>query len=122
MGAVEQIASANSHLTFSVGMVDLCTHLFRKEFRDWLTSNWSIYLEFERRANALWAQGRKHYSARTIMEAIRFDTDMREKPNELDVKLNNNFIPDCARLYMLTHSGREGFFERRSGCSAVRTK
>lgn len=110
------------HRDFVTDMVSLMSHLFRKDFRGWLIDNWPIYQEFERRSNALWARGRKHYSARTIMEAIRFDTDLREKSNDMALKVNNNFIPDCSRLYVLLHPGREGFFERRSGQSAVRVR
>lgn len=104
--------------TTASGFVEARPDLFRTDFVEWLKANFPLYAEFHRRADSLWQRGRRHYSARTIFEAIRFDTDLREQAG--DFKVNNNFIPDCARLYQLYQNGRDGFFERRVGQSAVR--
>jgi len=34
--------------------------------------------------------------------------------------VNDHYVKDCARLYIMFHPEREGFFEFRSGQSAVR--
>lgn len=87
---------------------------FRDDFGAWLYDNFHIYREFERRANRLWQAGRRHYSARTIMEVVRFETDLREANAESsEWKINNNIIPDCARLYTLIFRSKESLFEFR---------
>lgn len=85
--------------------------LFRSDFAAWLDKNFHIWREFERRANAMWSTGRKHYGARTIMEVVRYDSDLKEKAGEF--KINNNFVPGLARLYACHHADRESFFEFR---------
>lgn len=84
---------------------------FRPDFGQWLVKNWRIWQAFERRANRLWASGVKHAGARMIWEALRYLSILRERGSEF--KLNGNFCPDCARLYMLIHPERAGFFETR---------
>lgn len=106
------------NLQTAVGFVKGRPHLFRSDFAEWLTANFPLYHEFHHRADALWRRGRKHYGARTIFESIRYDTDLKEQGSEW--KINNCFIPDCARLYQIYHNDRDGFFEFRSGQSAVR--
>ena len=93
---------------------------FRKDFAEWLTCNWHVYLAFELEANKIWSMGRRGYSQRTIWEYLRHETAVRETPNVLQFKLNDHYVKDCARLYIMFHPEREGFFEFRSGQSAVR--
>ena len=88
---------------------------FRADFMDWLSRNYRVWLAFEYEADRVWGRGRRHYSARTIGEYMRHESTMREKPNELGFKLNDHYWPDLARLYMLMHPDRDGFFERRAG-------
>lgn len=94
--------------------------LFRPEFPEWLDKNYSVWSAFEREANRIWDRGRKHYSARTIGEYLRHETALSEAPNDLQLKLNDHYWPDLARLYLCHYPERDGFFERRSGQSAVR--
>jgi hypothetical protein len=94
--------------------------LFRFDAIDWLNGNWAVYERFEQEANGIWDRGRTHYSHRTIWEYLRHETALREADNELDFKLNDHYTKDCARLYILLHPERDGFFEFRSGNSAVR--
>ncbi len=88
---------------------------FRADFLDWLSRNYQVWLAFEHEADRVWARGRRHYSARTIGEYLRHESALREAPNEAGWKLNDHYWPDLARLYMLVHPDREGFFERRVG-------
>lgn len=80
--------------------------LFRADFAAWLQENWSIWKAFEREANAVWRNGRRHYSARTIGEYLRHETALRE---DGEWKINGNHVPDLARLYMLLNPDRTLF-------------
>ena len=113
-------AKVYNHRTVMV-MLDCKPEAFRKDFKEWLLQNYHVWEAFEIEANKIWNVGYRHYSARTIGEVLRHQTALVEKPNKLGLKLNNNLFPDLARLYMMMHPDREGFFERRVGQSAVRT-
>lgn len=84
---------------------------FRAGFIAWLADNAHVWAAFEREANRIWRRGRRHYSARTIGEVLRHESALRESGSEW--KLNNIVFPDLARLYMLVHPARAGFFELR---------
>jgi hypothetical protein len=92
--------------------------LFRAEFAGWLEENWAVWDAFHRQADRIWNSGRRHYSARTIIEWLRHETMVAEQNGQW--KLNNSFVPDLARLYGCFQPEREGFFERRYQHSAVR--
>ena len=92
--------------------------LFRHDFAGWLEDNWTVWDAFNQQANRVWYSGREHYSARTIIEWLRHETSVSERTGAW--KLNNVFVPDLARLYVCMYPHREGFFEQRSGHSAVR--
>lgn len=92
---------------------------FRRDFMDWLSLNWHVWLAFEEEANRLWKRGCRHYSARTIGEFLRHQTAVREGPNEHGFKINNNFFPDLGRLYMLM-TDRPGFFSKHVNPLSVR--
>ncbi len=81
-------------------------------FFRWLQANARIYTEFERRALYMARGGRKHYSAKTIFEVIRWHTDLKDSDKMFS--LNNNYTSGCARLFMETHGKRyPGFFQLR---------
>jgi len=81
-------------------------------FFRWLQANARIYTEFERRALCMARAGRKHYSARTIVEAIRWNTDLQDSDSIF--KINGNYVPGMARLFMETHDEQyPGFFQLR---------
>jgi hypothetical protein len=94
---------------------------FRKDFHEWLEKNWRVWEAFEDQADRIWARGTRRYSARTIGEWLRHETAMREAPNQHGWKLNDHYWPDLARLYMLMHPDRDGFFERRVAPLSLRT-
>lgn len=95
---------------------------FRDTFLTWLSENYHVWQAFELEADKVWDRGRRRYSARTIWEYMRHESMVREVDNEHHFKLNDHWPPDLARLYMLLHPDRDGFFERRSGQSAVRAR
>jgi hypothetical protein len=84
---------------------------YREDFADWLSANMHIWQAFCREANKVWAMGRRHYSARTIIEVLRHESAISEVGGEW--KINGNYVPDLARLYMETFPERGGFFETR---------
>ena len=85
--------------------------LFRADFAEWLETNWPLWEAFERQSNKVYLTGRKNYSARTIIEWMRHETLLAEVNSEF--KINNNFAPDLARLYIQMYPSRAGFFELR---------
>lgn len=80
-------------------------------FADWLKDNWEIYMGFERIAFRSMRKGFRHYSSKTIVELLRWSSDMSEKNSEF--KINNNRTPDLARLFEDMNKRHVGFFRSR---------
>lgn len=98
----------------SAGLRDLLqanADQFRDDFPAWLEENGHVWARFRAEVDRVRAAGRRHYSARTIVEVLRHESALAE--NGSPYKLNNNHTPDLARLYLLTAPGAEGFFETR---------
>jgi hypothetical protein len=93
---------------------------FRKDFADWLEKNAHVWDAFKHQADLIWDRGRRRYSARTIGEYLRHESNLREAQNEHGWKLNDHVWPDCARLYMLPNPERDGFFETRVSPTSLR--
>jgi hypothetical protein len=74
---------------------------YAEDFHEWLKANWHVYEAFAREADKVWARGRTHYSARTIIEYLRHETSVRETGDEW--KINDHFTPSMARLYFFFH-------------------
>jgi hypothetical protein len=85
---------------------------FRAGFLDWLLRNPGVWIAFEREAMRIVNRGRRHYSARTILEVLRHESAVSERESEF--KLNNNAAPDLSRLWALAHPEHAGLFETRS--------
>lgn len=86
---------------------------FKSGFRNWLDMNYHVYAIFEQHALAI-GRRRDHYSARTIIEHMRFDEDVREdKELSEGFKLNNNGVPDMARLFVLINPIHRELFSMR---------
>jgi len=78
----------------------------------WLSKNCKVYREFERRALQMARTNRKRYSARTIVETMRWTSDIVD--SETTFKINDHYTPGMARLWMNTHGGQyPKFFELR---------
>jgi hypothetical protein len=85
--------------------------LFRDDFPTWLASNRHVWDAFVREADRIRLHGRKHYSARTIIEVLRHASALAERGGVW--KINNNLAPDLARLYVLRYPEAGDFFEFR---------
>ena len=84
----------------------------RTAFDKFHADNPHVYEWFKRNALALQARGRTHYSARTMLHAFRFHTDMTTTDDTF--KINNNWSPWYARMLMEDEPTLEGFFETRT--------
>lgn len=73
-------------------------------FWRWLRDNEHVYREFKVYAIRMAMTGRKRYSAKTIVERIRWDTDIKD--SEKSFKLNNNYTSGMARLFMSEYGRR----------------
>ena len=91
-------------------VVACCPDLFRFDFHQWLKLNWEIWKEFEKRSRDIWGV-RKHFGHRTIWEAIRYETALREANSEF--KLNDHYTKSCAQLFILLNPRCDGLFEFR---------
>lgn len=81
-------------------------------FFRWLRSNQHVYSAFKSYAFRMALTGRKRYSAKTITEKIRWDTDIAD--SEVTFKVNNNYTSGMARLFMYEYGHRHpGFFQMR---------
>lgn len=85
--------------------------LFRPGFAAWLADNGHIWRAFERETERIWSRGRRHYSARTIVEVLRHESALAEVGGQW--KINDRHTPDLSRLYGLAHPDRADLFERR---------
>lgn len=92
---------------------------FKDEFKDWLEENFAIFQCFEQRALNI-AKVRPFYSARTIAEHIRYETDLREISGSF--KLNNNAVPDMSRLFSLLHPELKNLFRKRATAARARLR
>ncbi|WP_331689550.1 hypothetical protein [Aquilutibacter rugosus] len=95
-------------------------YLFTPAFTDWLIENWHVWQAFKRQADRVWNAGRRHYSARTIIEVMRHESLIAD--SDAEFKINNKAAPDMARLYMVIYPDRHGFFEVRTQDSSERAK
>lgn len=101
------------------GLVAKNASEFPPGFHGWLMDNWPLWLRFEAEATRVWDRrvasckpGKiPHYSARTILEVLRHESAVSDTGTPW--KINDHATPDLARLYMLFHPQRAGFFELR---------
>lgn len=91
---------------------------YRPDFASWLLANGHIWTRFCAEADRVWTRGRRHYSARTLIEYIRHETALSEIGG--DFKVNNNYAPDLARLYADTFPDRADLFEFREQRNSAR--
>jgi hypothetical protein len=82
---------------------------FPPGFWHFIRDNWGIWTRFKVEADKVRLRGRTRYSARTIIEFIRHETSLRENST---FKVNNNYAPGMARLYMTVREC-PGLFETR---------
>lgn len=80
----------------------------KRKFKKFHAENPHVYDEFRSRVFRMRATGRTRYSARTIMESMRWDYHIvtTGKP----FKISNDFIPVYARLLIHRHPEFRNFF------------
>ena len=81
-------------------------------FWPWLKHNHHIYSEFVRIAKSKQRAGRERYSAKVIVEHIRWSTPLAQSHHR-EFKVDNTMTSGMARQAMLDHAELEGFFEVR---------
>ena len=97
---------------FPFDVVEENREKFTADFMAWLPSNLHIFSEFVAQARYVkTVMRRDHYSARTIGEWLRHNSELREAGN--GYKLNNDMFPGLARLAMLAYPDLGGLFETR---------
>ena len=79
-------------------------------FKQWLSENNHIFLAFKEKANEM-RMVRNHYSARTIIEQLRWNSDLSDSGSLF--KINNDAIPGMAKLY--NSQTNTNFFNERKG-------
>jgi len=84
------------------------------QIRQYLDENPEVFRLFEREAMRCIKKGFRHYSARTIMEFLRHNSNLEADPLKV-FKINNDLIPTLARDFMAVHpEAPDGFFEMRN--------
>lgn len=63
-------------------------------------------------------RGFRHYSAKSIFERIRWETDQSDSKGRSTFKINNNYTCWFARRFMDAYPHYAGFFRTRSRVSA----
>lgn len=80
-------------------------------FKTWHHQNPHIYEQFKTLANQMRVRGRQRYSARTIIEKMRWDYDIKTTGDVFEI--NGDFVPIYVRLLIHDHPEFAGFFELR---------
>ncbi len=81
-------------------------------FWRWHAENPHIYKAFRVMAIRMALMGRKRYSARTIIEVIRWNSEIKD--STVHFKINDHYTPGLARLFMRDyHNKWPKFFELR---------
>lgn len=81
------------------------------KFVDFHLKNPHVYEAFTKLANQMRQTGKKQYGARTIVEIIRWQIDLKTTDNVF--RFNNDFSPLYARLLMAADPNFVDFFELR---------
>jgi hypothetical protein len=81
-------------------------------FKAFHQQNPHIFAHFMRLADEMRATGRERYSARTIVEVMRWHYNLKTSGNVF--KVNDDFVPIYARVLIHEHPRFDGFFELRA--------
>ena len=85
---------------------------YRADFRRWLKHNPQVWAEFVKKVRKAWLHSHKsRFSARAIMEVIRWETMVHERDKTF--KINNNYVADLSRLVMEVKPELKGYFQIR---------
>ena len=92
-----------------------------RRFAVWHEANprvWDLFVQF---TFDVIRAGRPYYSARDIVHRIRWHTNIEMRAVD-EFKINNNWSPYYARLFVQAFPEYEGFFEMRSADSDPETE
>jgi len=93
-------------------VIDFPRDSYPQGFWAWLQDNQHIYDAFKIEAIRMALTGRKRYSARTIVELLRWQTDLKDSGKTF--KINDHFTPGMARLFLLEYGHKfPNFFALR---------
>ncbi len=88
-----------------------------RKFVEFHRANPEVYRLFERFTQEAIDAGHERLSADMIMHRVRWETNVATKGAGFEggrrLKINNNLVAYYARLYMLQHPDRRGFFQLR---------
>jgi hypothetical protein len=79
-------------------VIDFPSDTYPAGFWRWLAENEHIYDAFKIEAIRMALTGRERYSARTIVELLRWQSDLKD--SDVTFKINGNYVPGMARLFM----------------------
>lgn len=82
-----------------------------KRFAQFHKNNPDVYIQFAELARQMKASGRKRYSAETIVNVLRWHTDLKTEGEEF--KISNDFRSMYARLFVFRNPEFEGFFSMK---------
>lgn len=78
------------------------------KFIDWHLKHPDIWKAFEKMALKLINKGRNRYGAKTIIETIRYHSDVK---GGTPFKISNNYTAYYARIFTLKYPQHENFFQ-----------
>jgi len=91
---------------------------FREGFQPYFITNFHLWSGFVERALQMVRTGRAHYSAKTIIQVLRFHSDLYEADSEF--KVNDKWAADFGRLFMLRYPLHKGFFATKESAHRIR--
>lgn len=82
-------------------------------FWKWLDRNWHVYDGFVELAHRAVGRNVRRWSARAILNVLRWETALREQSDAAVLKVNDHCTPGLARLAMELEPSLRGFFSTR---------
>lgn len=93
-------------------VIDKSDYDYRDDFKKWLVDNPAVWQAFTSKVTEAYMHSHKsRFSARAIMEIIRWETMVHER--DITFKINNNYVADLARLVMEVQPQLKGYFQIR---------
>ena len=81
---------------------------FLPDFPEYLFENMHIWQGFKELAFQMLATGRKNYSAKTIIQVLRWHSDLEESTSSF--KISDKWAADFSRLFMYRYPEYADFF------------
>jgi hypothetical protein len=84
-----------------------------ERWEKWNKENPDIYRTFEEKVWQIWGAGHIRYSARRIVEAMRWDLDLSRYRRSKSFLINSDYVPIMARKFAGENPAFKDFFEFR---------